>query len=568
MGLTGFLKEKFCQEDPAQVKREASWLLTRMYDQRWSILLVAVLSLLATAMGLASSVASKHLIDAVTGFGAERLAAAAAALVLLSLSSLGLHALSRRTGARIHIRLRNAMQQNTYSRILQSEWEALEPYRSGDLLNRLSSDVATVVDGIIGFLPGLLSALLKFVGAFGIMVVYDPVMAMIALLGVPVTLAFSRVLMSRLRSHNLQMKQLGSDVMSFQEDSFRNLTGIKAFSVADRFEEQMGNLQNSYADAYLSFNTFQIRMSSALSVVSMLVSASCFGWGVFQLWRGQITYGSLTMFLQLAGTLRGAFSSLVSLAQQAISLTTSAGRVMAVEALPEEDMAVPEGLLREEKLNIRLQGVSFSYQNGERVLEPFDFFADHGDVIALTGPSGEGKTTLLRLLLGLVKPDGGEACLVGNSGIAYPIGAGTRKVFAYVPQGNSIFSGTIADNLRLTSPDASREEMEQALEIACALDFVKQLPDGLDHRLGASGRGISEGQAQRLAIARALLCKAPVLLLDEATSGLDVATEAALLQNLRNCGWVSTCILVTHRAAGAAQCSRKYEIINGNVKEL
>ena len=158
--------------------------------------------------------------------------------------------------------------------------------------------------------------------------------------------------------------------------------------------------------------------------------------------------------------------------------------------------------------------------------------------------------------------------MVGSSGIAYPIGAGTRKVFAYVPQGNSIFSGTIADNLRLTSPDASREEMEQALEIACALDFVKQLPDGLDHRLGASGRGISEGQAQRLAIARALLCKAPVLLLDEATSGLDMATEAALLQNLHNCGWVSTCILVTHRAAGAAQCSRKYEIINGNVKEL
>ena len=567
MGFLGSVKEKIYREDPQQVRREAGWLLKRMYEQRFFILAVAGLSLAGTAMGLISSVASKYLIDAVTGFGAGRLASAAAALVVLTLGSLVLHAVSSRTSARIHVRLRNQMQHDAYTRILRAGWEALEPYRSGDLLNRLSSDVGTVSDGIIGFLPGVLSAGLKFVGAFVIMVVYDPVMALIALLGVPVTLALSRVLMARLRSHNMQMKQLGGEVMSFQEDSFRNLTSIKAFSITDRFEEQMRSIQKTYADAYLSFNAFQIRMSSFLSVVSMLVSASCFGWGVFQLWRGNITYGSLTMFLQLAGTLRGAFSSLVSLAQQAISLTTSAGRVMAVEALPGEDMAVPEGLLREEKLDIRLRDVSFEYNNGETVLRPFDFSAAHGDVIALTGPSGEGKTTLLRLLLGLVEPGGGEAVLVGASGKHYPIGAGTRKVFAYVPQGNSVFSGTIAENLHLVAPEATREDMERALEIACALDFVKQFPDGLDHRLGAGGRGISEGQAQRLAIARALLRKAPILLLDEATSGLDAATEAALLKNLSSCGWVSTCILVTHREASAAICSRNYEIFRGNVTE-
>ena len=567
MGLLGSVKKKLYREDPQQVKREAIWLLKRMYNLRGSILLVAGLSLLGTAMGLASSVASKYLIDAVTGYGAHRLAVAAVALLILTVGSLVLNAVSSRAGAKIHIRLRNRMQHDAYSRVLRAGWEALEPYRSGDLLNRLSSDVGTVSDGIIGFLPGVLSATVKFAGALGIMLMYDPVMALIALLGVPVTLCLSRMLMRRLRDHNLQMKQLGGEVMSFQEDSFRNLTSIKAFSITDSFETQMGAIQNTYADAYLSFNAFQIRMSSFLAVVSMLVSASCFGWGVFQLWRGNITYGSLTMFLQLAGTLRGAFSSLVSLAQQAISLTTSAGRIMAVEELPGEDMVVPEGLLREEKLHIRMEDVSFRYHNGEPVLHNFDFSADHADVIALTGPSGEGKTTLLRLLLGLVDPDSGKAELVGASGNRYTIGAGTRKAFAYVPQGNSVFSGTIADNLRLVAPDATREEMEQALEIACALEFVNQLPGGLNHQLGAGGRGISEGQAQRLAIARALLRKAPILLLDEATSGLDGATEEKLLQNLRSCGWVSTCILVTHRAAGTAFCSRNYEILHGDVTE-
>ena len=563
--LVGRIRKQFHSEDPQQLKNEALWLLGRMKQHRRMIALVALLGFLSTAMSLLSSVASKYLIDAVTGFGSGLLGKAACALVVLMAGSLILQAVSSRVSAHVHVRVKNAMQQDTYGRILRSGWEALEPYRSGDLLNRLTSDVGTVSDGIIGFLPSLITAAVKFAGAFGIMLYYDPIMALIALLGVPVTLLMSRVLMGRLRSHNLTIKALTGEVMSFQEDSFRNLTSIKAFSITDRFEEEMRRLQGTYADAYLSFNAFQIKMSSLMSVLSMLVSAACFGWGVFQLWTGNITYGSLTMFLQLAGTLRGAFSSLVSLVQQAISLTTSAGRILAVEALPEEEMTVPEGLLQEEQLDIRLRQVSFEYNNADMVLRSFDFDAAHGDSIALTGPSGEGKTTLLRLLLGLVEPCSGTIELVGGSGTHYNITPGTRQVFAYVPQGNSVFAGTIAQNLRLAAPDATEAEMREALETACALDFVMQLPDGLEHCLGAGGRGISEGQAQRLAIARALLRKAPILLLDEATSGLDPATEHALMENLRNSRFVSTCILVTHRSASAAFCSRAYEICHGNV---
>lgn len=568
MGFFRWVKRQFYKEDPEQMKWELSWLWQRVKQYRMMILAVGALGFFGTIMGLISSVASKYLIDAVTGYGTDSIGRAAVIMAGMMLGSLGLQAVSSRVSACVHIRVRNQMQHTTYSQILRSVWEALEPYRSGDLLNRLNSDIQTVADGIISFLPSLLTAGVKFVGAFAIMLFYDPSMALIALVGAPVTLLLSRLLMGKLRRHNLLIKELTAEVMSFQEDSFRNLTSIKTFSVTDRYEEQMRRLQREFAGAYLSFNTFQIGMSSCLSLVSMLVTAACFGWGVYQLWAGSITYGSLTMFLQLASSLRGAFSTLVSLVQQAISITTSAGRIMAVEALPLEDTEIPEGLQEEQQLEICLNQVSFRYHSGDVVLHPFDFHVRSGDQVAITGPSGEGKTTLLRLLLGLVAPGSGSAELVGEDGNRYAISAGSRCAFAYVPQGNSVFSGTIAQNLRIVRPEATDEELEHVLKAACAWEFVTQFPDGLEHRLGAGGRGISEGQAQRLAIARALLRKAPIVLLDEATSGLDLATEKQLLENLRSGGLVRTCILVTHRPGSAEYCNRTYQIHHGNVTEI
>ena len=562
------VKKQLHMEDPEQWKRELRWLAARAGQHRKYILAIGLLGITGTVMGLASSVASKYLIDAVTGYGPELLKISAAVTVVMMLGGLVFQGISSRVGAVIHIRVKNRMQHDAYVRVLRAGWEALEPYRSGDLLNRLNADVNAVSDGVIHFLPALITSSAKFAGAFCIILYYDPVMAVIALAGVPVMLVLSRMLVKKMRSHNLEMKELGGEVMSFQEDSFRNLTSIKAFSLTDQFETRMRQLQGTYIDAYLTYNAFQISMSSFLSLVGMAVTASCFGWGVYQLWRGHITYGSMTLFLQLAATLRGSFSALVSLGQQLISMTTSAGRIMAVEELPGEDMQIPAALLKEETLDIAMEQVSFRYQNGDTVLEPFDFTTRHGDLVAIIGPSGEGKTTLLRLLLGLVEPDSGAAALVGASGERYPITAGTRGVFAYVPQGNSVFSGTIRENLQLVRPEATDAEMEQALKIACAWDFVSRFPEGMDHRLGAGGRGLSEGQAQRLAIARALLRGAPILLLDEATSGLDIVTERQLLENLRSCGLLRTCILVTHRPESARFCSRTYEIRSRQVTEV
>jgi ABC-type bacteriocin/lantibiotic exporter with double-glycine peptidase domain len=432
----------------------------------------------------------------------------------------------------------------------------------------LISDINTVADGIISFGPTLLSVVVRFAGAFLIILYYDPAMALIALASSPVVMLVSRYLMKRLRRHNLAMKEISSEVMSFQEDSLRNLTSIKAFAAVDRYRQEMGKVQDHYADAYLSFNSVQVGMSTLLSLVSVAVSAACFSWGVYQLWAGNITYGSMTMFLHLTGVLRSSFSSLVTLVQQGISMTTSAGRIIALEELPRENDKIAEGLEQETGVDIVLKQVAFHYHEGGAPLQPFDFCVRDGDQVAIMGPSGEGKTTLLRILLGLVEPCAGTAELIGGSGKSYTISAGTRSVFSYVPQENSLLDGTIAHNLQMVAPDATESEMEQALKVACAWEFVEQFPEGLHHPLRAGGRGISDGQIQRIAIARALLRKAPVLLLDEATSDLDAATERRLMDNLRRSGMVRTCILVTHRPGSAQFCNRAYEISDGQIREV
>ena len=567
--MNGLLKAlQLDNEDPQQMKREAAWLWTRIKRNRGLILAVSALSLIGAIMGLGSSVASKYLIDAVTGLDGRRILMAACCMGLLTLGAIVLRGVSSRMGAAIHMKVYTHNQRKVYKRILRAGWEALEPYRSGDLLHRLNSDVASVSDGVISAVPNALTVFVRFAGAFAIMLVFDPAMALIALLGIPVSLGLSRLLMGHLRRHNKLVKELGSELMSFQEDSFRNLTSIKSFSITDLFSDNLRKLQGTYSEAYMSYNASQIWITTILSLISTLVSGVCFGWGVYRLWQGTMTFGSLTMFMMLASTLRSSFSSLISLMQQAASLMTSAGRIMAVEELPEEEDEIPEGLEDEEALSISLEKTAFSYQDGAAVLQPFEFTAEPGDIIAVTGPSGEGKTTLLRLLLGLVQPVAGEAKLRGRSGKTYPLTAGTRSVFAYVPQGNSIFAGTIAENLRMVRPEATDEELIQALKTACAWEFVKEFSDGLEHRLGAGGRGISEGQAQRLAIARALLRGAPVLLLDEATSAMDMALERKLLENLKAGGALRTCILVTHRPASVAYCNRAYEVSNGVVEEI
>ena len=518
-----------------------------------------LLGILGTALSLLSSVAMKTLIDVVTGFQTGAIFTAAAWMAGMLLGSAAMQAAASRIAAVINIRVQNGIQAEVYDRMLRTDWASLEQFRSGDLLNRLNTDVTSVSGGVTGLLPSFVTAAAQFLGSLMIILCYDPVMALIALIGAPLSVLCSRTLVRRMRSYNRRMKDISSEVMSFHEDSLRNLTSIKAFGIMDGFRDRMCAMQGKYRETYLDYNRFSVIAGFVMSIVGLLVSAGCFGWGVYRLWTHAISYGAMMMFLQLTTMLRSAFSSLIGLVPTAVSITTSAGRLMAVADLPEEPGA-RERVSVPEPCTVELRDVTFAYPGGEPVLEHVDFRARPGEVVALTGASGEGKTTMIRLMLGLVRPEHGSVCLTGADGQCLPVSAATRAAFSYVPQGNTVFAGTIADNLRMVRPEATDAELIAALETACAYDFVRQLPDGIYARTGELGHGLSEGQAQRIAVARAVLRGAPVLLLDEATSALDEATEQRMLENLMHSGRVQTCVLITHRAATAERCPRRYTL--------
>lgn len=547
---------------------ECLWVGQYIVRYKTAVATYVMLGIIGIVMSLGSSVASKFLIDAVIGYNSGTIGKAFALMIGMRVGNILMRSIAARVGAKVNIKIQNEIQVETYQKILQTDWQSLESFRSGDLLNRLGSDTNTVAGAVTNFIPSLMSNTVQLIGTFVIMMYYDPVMAMIALVSSPLTIICSTVLMHKMRKHNREMKDVYSNVVSFQQDSFQNITVIKAFGVTDWFGRQMEKVQQEYKNKFLEYNDFSVKTSAVVGLLSLVCYFGCFGWGVYRLWMGRITYGEMTMFLQLSGLMGSAFSALTGLVPAGVSIATSAGRVMAVVELPQEDTEAGQGFDSESEFTLSLNDVSFHYDGGMPVIENVNFVAKPGELISITGPSGEGKTTMMRILLGLVYPTEGRGLVTGGSGRDYPLSAATRKIFGYVPQGNQIFTGTIAENLRISKPDATEEEMIQALKVACAYDFVMELPDGLDHMVGGRDKRLSEGQAQRIAMARALLKKAPILLLDEATSALDTQTELRLLENLMSSGMIKTCILVTHRPAGKEICNRSYHIADGRVSEV
>lgn len=564
------IKEGMLQE----MWEETKWMYQYAKRYKVAILLYIILGVVGTGMGLGGSVASKYLIDAVTGVDKRNIGSIVFLIIAMAVLGVVIKAVSSRITAKISVKVNNEIQREVYDKIMTTDWLSMTKFHSGDLLNRLNSDVGTVSNSVLGWVPSLITKLAQFLGALAIILYYDPTMAALALLSAPVMIIFSKMLMTKMRFYNKRTREVSSDVMSFNEESFQNIQSIKSFDLIGLFSKRLINMQDKYKDVYMDYNKFSIYTSSFMSLVGMMVSYSCFGWGVYRLWSGAITYGTMTLFLQLSGSLTSTFSALVGLVPSAISATTSAGRLMAFFDLPHEEKIDDDKVQIMEKrslkkgLSVELKDVMYNYDENKVVFEGANVKANPGEIVALVGPSGEGKTTMVRLLLGLVNIKKGTAVVRDVFGMECNISANTRRFFAYVPQGNTIFSGTIGDNMKMVKEDASDEEIVKALRAACAWDFVKQLPDGLESKVGERGGGFSEGQAQRLSIARALLRRSPILLLDEATSALDVYTEREVLRSIMDMGYARTCIVTTHRPSVLGMCDRVYKIDRSRVEEI
>lgn len=553
---------------------EAKWMYKYINRYKFAVLFYLILGVISTIMGLGGSVLSKYLIDAVTGVDKNNIGIIVIGIVSMALGGIIINALSSRISTKISIKVNNEIAQEAYDKVMRSDWLAMTNFHSGDILNRLNGDVSTVSSSVIGWIPNLITKIVQFMGALGIILYYDPTMALLALISAPIMLIVSKILIKRMRYFSKKTREVSSELMSFNEESFQNIQSIKAFDLIGLFNNKLIKMQNTYKEVSLDYNKFSIATSSFMSVVGMLVSYSCFGWGVYRLWSGHITYGTMTLFLQLSGTLSSTFNALVRMVPSAIAATTSAGRLMDFFDLPNEELLDDEKIKeiynnsKDEGLTVELKDVMFSYNEDKLVFKNANMVVNPGEIVALVGPSGEGKTTMVRVLLALINIKEGKAVIRDKYGIECNISADSRKLFAYVPQGNTIFSGTVAENMRMVKGDATDEQIIDALKIACAYDFIKQLPDGINNVLGEKGIGLSEGQSQRLSIARALLRKSPILILDEATSALDVYTERIVLKNIMNMGYARTCIVTTHRPSVLNMCDRVYKIDKGLVKQM
>lgn len=549
------------------------WKWIFSYSRKYwkAILFYIFLGVFSTSLGLVSSVASKYLIDIITGYQTSKLVTMIVIMVGSSLFSMVFSSVISRVSTKLSIYINNDIQADIFDKIIDADWLSISKFTNGDILNRFNGDIGTVSSNAISWLPNIIIAIYRFAATFCVILYYDLTMAIIALASAPFLLLASRLIVRRQREHGKKVRQASSQLMTFEAEAFYNFDTIKSLGAAPQYSRKLRWWQEKFKKLSLDYNMFTIKTNIFMSLIGTLVQFAAFGYCLFLLWTGAITYGTMTLFLQERSALTTAFNNVISIIPSFLNSSVSAHRIRELVELPKE-VHVPESSALDELVQdgftVRMRDLSFSYVEGKRVITDSQLVARPGEIVALVGPSGEGKTTLIRLILGLIHPQQGQAVLVASDGREVEMNADTRHLFAYVPQGNTILTGTIAENLRMVKEDATDEEIIAALKQACAWDFVSKLPNTIHSTLGERGKGLSEGQAQRIAIARAMLRDAPILLLDEATSALDVTTERQVLRSIVQNHPNKTCIVTTHRPSVLNMCQRVYRVIDTQVTAL
>lgn len=549
----------------SELSAELKWIGKYVKKYKKRMTLYILLGFLTSALALAGSVLSKKLINAVTGRDASSITLLAVLYVAFGLVNIFLSAVMSRISVYSNTMVTQNIREDVYAGVLSSKWQELSSLRSGDILNRINNDVSAVSGAVLTWIPTFITKAFQFCCAFVLIFHYDRVMALIALAGSPVTVAVSSFFLGKMRENSKETRKASSSLVSFLSESLGELGNIKAFDVASDFKVKFNCVQKLLSESLLRQNRFSVLSGAVVSVLGLLVSYSCFGWSIYRLWSDRIDFGTMAMFLQLAAYVSSAFGALVSLIPGAVSSTVSARRLIELSAFEKEQTEEDEkekafiDNAHESGLSVCIENGSFEYETGKTVLEDFCFSASPGRMVALSGASGAGKTTVLRLLLALLEGRG-SFFLENADGERLSISPKTRAAFSFVPQGHSLFAGTVRENLLLAKPNATEEEIKKALSDACALDFVLKMPGGIDSPIGENTGGLSEGQAQRIAIARALLKGSPVLLLDEATAALDTKTERRLAQNLLSLKEKKTVIVTTHRETLLALCDEVFEV--------
>ena len=545
-------------------KSALAWLFEGIKGRVPELILLTLASAGNAIFGVLFALGTKNVINSAVGGSREALMAAAIQQALIILGILACLTLQRFLHARLNARLDRDWKQRLTAKILQSDYVSISNYHSGELINRLNNDVRTIDEGLLSALPELVSMAAKVVAVVAVLMAMAPVFTFVLLAAGAVVALVTGFARRYLRELNKQVSAADGKVSGFLQEVFEKLLLVQAMNV-EKETLRRGDvvLQDRYA---LQKKRWMLTLM-ANTFVAVLAYGSGFGalvWCATGLLHGTMTFGELTAVTQLVSQLQTPFVNLSGILPKYIAMTAACERLMELEKdCGKMEMLEKAAVSYREVEAICARNLTFSYDR-DTVFENSSFRLPKGSFAVITGPSGIGKSTLLKLLLGIWKPKGGTLTLSCEDG-EIPADRSTRALFAYVPQGNLLFSGTLRENLLLTCPEATEEQIERAVYVSNMDAFLPQLPQGLDTVLGENAHGLSEGQAQRLSIARAILSGAPILLLDEATSALDAETEKTVLERLRALPG-KTCIAVTHRPAALALADRQLEIANGRIE--
>ncbi len=512
---------------------------------------------------------SKNVIDGATVHGEMKYVVKYAVMLLgVVLLQLTINVVRNSIAERCKARLDVIFRSYILDRIMKKDYAAVTKYHTGELQNRLFNDVNVVTDGFTKILPNSVYFVTRLVSSLIYLIIIDKIFALVFVVGGLVVFATAQLFRKQLKALHKKVQETEGETRSFVQELVINLLAVKAFSVEDKMRENADELQEKNYKARIKRRNFSIVANAGLGAVFNVGSVFAIFFGAYRILMGTMTYGTVTAMIQLVNQVQVPFASLSGVMPQYFSMIASAERIMELDNLADEvdlnSRDYDRNKIYSSLKSICFKDISFKYDR-DMILDDTSLSIAKGDFVAIMGISGIGKSTLLKLLLGVFNAQSGEIYIDCADG-RVPVDRHTRKLFTYVPQGNMLISGTIRDNLTFVNDDVTEQEIEDAVRISCAKQFIDELPMGIETVIGEKGLGLSEGQVQRLAIARSLLSKAPVLLLDEATSALDEETEKQFLTNLREMSNV-TCIIVSHKKAALEICNKHIQINNGKIVE-
>lgn len=543
------------------------WIFNKTKSNLLNFILLNIINIIYSFLSIYSILISKNLIDAATNGTSTELKAYIMQLILVAILAITLRAILASIDAVTRAKLEMNFKQNILETILKRNYEKITKFHSGDLMTRIVSDVDIIIDTLVSLIPSILSMITSLICAIILLFQISQQFVGILLLGGIFLFVVINLLKPYLKNIHKKVQEANGNVRLFFKEVFENILVIKIFQAENPILKKCDELQHKKYDIQMKQRSLSIASSTGLNTIFQIVYIYALVWSAYHLFKKNITVGGLTSIVQLVTQIQVPIISLSRCVQNIFNMIGSAERIIELENI-EKDVIVDEidsKQLYDNLDSIVVENVDFTYKN-KKIFKQINLTVTKGENIVIYGESGIGKSTLLKLILGIIKNDTGHIYFKLKDGSKQPIHVDTRNMFSYVPQGKLILSGSIRENITFVNPNISDDDLDKALEISCCKSFIDQLEHGLDTKIGERGKGLSEGQLQRIAIARAIASKAPILILDEITSSLDSKTEEAVIQNIKNIKDI-TCIIVTHRNSVSKLCDKEYIVEDKNIRE-